>query len=440
MHRSVQRTLSLPAILVVLVLVDFMGVFIDPKEPGTLPNIPAVKESELTTLKIVRPEESVLFERRDNGWHIISPIEGPADQAAIQAIIQRLRRGISFDIEVEQNSQDLKAFGLDPGIFVEAKTADATEPISLYLGVDTAGGASFVRLPDDDTVYQAQVGGVRSYVRPSSQWQDPVVAGFDPKLAKQVSIETAMGRNTFTRASSSSAWTLAEDPAFPLDQDQVTTLVTSLAGLRAGGIHHSDHPSGLETPVATVQIKVDNQDPILLSFGRTLTGAFAKNTSKEQIYQIAPSFTASIATPKAGWYSRLLLNFERTQVHRMTLTEKGLGSTILEQDPATNRWTVVSPPNIDANLRECMQAAITLSSLRAIAMASATPKEAGFPSPNSIVVELLSGEKQTLELGRTVPGMPQGKEAVFARTPDTPDRIGVLPLRQIIKLRSAFSR
>ena len=157
MHRSVQRTLVLAAILVVLVLVDFMGVFIDPKEPGTLPNIPAVKESELTTLKIVRPEESVLFERRDNGWHIISPIEGPADQAAIQAIIQRLRRGISFEIEVEQNSQDLKAFGLDPGIFVEAKTADATEPISLYLGVDTAGGASFVRLPDDDTVYQAQV-------------------------------------------------------------------------------------------------------------------------------------------------------------------------------------------------------------------------------------------------------------------------------------------
>ena len=57
-----------------------------------------------------------------------------------------------------------------------------------------------------------------------------------------------------------------------------------------------------------------------------------------------------------------------------------------------------------------------------------------------IVVELLSGEKQTLELGLTVPGMPRGQESVFARTADTPDRIGVIPLKTIIKLRSAFSR
>jgi len=440
MRTPFQRTLIMAGILLVVTLVDLTSLFVDTNEPVTLPSIPALADGKTTQLKIVRPEESVLFERREDAWHIIAPFEAPADAAAIRGLVQRLDRGIDFDIEVEKNSNDLTSFGLDPGLFVEASNIDGSETIAFYIGNDTSGGASFVRLPDDDTVYRAQLGGSRSYIRPASQWRDPVVAGFDPKQTRQISIQTDANTNTFTRSDLSSAWRLAEDPEFMLDQEQVNALVTSLAGLRAGGIHSPDHPSGLDQPVATVRIINEAQDPITLSFGRTLTGAFAKNDKKSSIFQISPSFTASIATPKLGWYSRLLLQFERTQVHRMSLTEKGLGTTILEQDPATNRWTAVSPPNLDANLRECMQAAIALSSFRAVAMASIKPSEAGFPSPNYLVVELLSGDKQKLELGRAVPGMPQGKEAIFARTPDTPDRIGVIPMRSIMKIRSAFSR
>lgn len=440
MQTPAKKTLSFAAILLAIILVDFASLFIETNTPTTLPSVPALAQETITNFKIVRPEESILFERRGGSWHIVAPFDGPADQAAIRGLLQRLDRGITFDVSIEKDSSDLKAFGLDPGVLIEATNADGSQTVSLYIGNDTSGGASFVRLPDDATVYQAQIGGTRSFIRPASQWQDPVVSAFDPKQTREVSIQTKEERNTFTRPSTSSAWSLKEDPEFPLDQEQVNALVTSLAGLRAGGIHSAEHPSGLDTPIATVRIENLDSDPIYLSFGRTLSGAFAKNEAKSKVFQIAPSFTASIATPKLGWYSRLLLQFERTQVHRMSLTERGLGTTILEQDPATNRWTVVAPPNIDANLRESMQAAITLSSLRAVAMASITPKDAGFPSPNSIVIELLSGEKQTLELGLTVPGMPKGKEAVFARTADTPDRIGVIPLKTILKLRSAFSR
>ena len=144
---------------------------------------------------------------------------------------------------------------------------------------DTAGGASFVRYSTMMAVYRA--GGARSYAA-VPQWQDPVVAGFDPKLAKQVSIETAMGRNTLReRSLAHGRW---QKTQYSVDQDQVITLVTSFTIMQCTSFRPSKR---FRNPVATVQIKVDNQDLILLSFGRTLTGAFAKNTSKEQIYQIA---------------------------------------------------------------------------------------------------------------------------------------------------------
>ena len=122
------------------------------------------------------------------------------------------------------------------------------------------------------------------------------------------------------------------------------------------------------------------------------------------------------------------------------MTEQGTGTTLLEQDPATNRWTVLKPANVDANLRESMQAAIALSELRAVAMATVLPNEAGFPSPNYITIEMLDGTKQKLELGRQVPGMPKGQEALFVRTNELPDRIALLPIRTIMQIRRAFSR
>ena len=189
-----------------------------------------------------------------------------------------------------------------------------------------------------------------------------------------------------------------------------------------------------------MKIQRVNEEPIELTFSRTLEGAFAKNNAKQHVYQIAPSFTERLTHPQQAWYNRLLLDLERTQIHRMSLTEKNAGTTILEQDPATNRWTVIKPANVDANLRECMQAALTLSSLRAFAMSALPPDKAGFPSPNYIEIELLSGKKQRLELGLKVPGMPKGKEALFVRTADTPDRIAVLPIRTILGIRTAFSR
>jgi hypothetical protein len=427
MKTHVRQTLWLVGVLVVLIGIDMSsGLFVS-NDLLELPPAPQAKLKELTRIRLATKAETVEFENADGLWSIVSPIEAVADQQAIQMIGQIIDRGIELELQIEENSDDLEVFGLKPGLLLEAYADSDSPAVSIYIGSNAAGGASFVRFPKSETVYRAQLGGIQRYDRPAAAWRNPVVAGFNPSTVKSFQLATQRGTLTFQRDNDSAPWTLQEDNLFEVDQEQVSEILSTLGGLRAGVVLAPDHPAGMETPVARVTLTGPTEEPIVITFGRTLAGAFAKTKGKSDTYQIAPSLTDSIANPKQAWYNRKLLSLERTEILKMSLTEQVGGTTTLEQDPATNRWSVIRPANVDANLRECMQAAIKLSSLSAIAIANLTAKEAGLPSPNFIEIEMLSGQKHRLEIGKPVPGMPKGKEAIFVRTANMPDRIPSYP-------------
>jgi hypothetical protein len=430
----------LVGILAFLLTLDLASQWAGPEELPASIEVPAVDFQELAGLRLVQAAATLEFEREDDAWRIVSPFEAAADKAALNAIRRQLHAGFKIELKIEENSDDLKVFGLEPGLRLEAFTDSEVPALVLYVGRDTTGGATFVRLPDDTSVYRAQIGGRARYDRPAPAWRDPVVAPFAPDTVLKLHLDTPTGSNHFERHSPTEPWTLSGSAEFPVDQLEISSLLTGLAGLRAGAVLSPTHPAGLELPTVTVTLHTSESPPISLSFGRTLAGAFAKNEAKDDIYQIAPSFTERLARPRAAWFDRLLFDFDRTQIHRMTLSDPQQGDTVLEQDPATNRWRVLKPANVDVNLRDCMQAALAVAQLRAVAMASIPPAEAGFPSRSKLTVTGLSGSTWELEMGRRVPGMPKGQEALFVRTTDTPDRIAVVPLRTLLKIRTAFSR
>jgi len=440
MSGHARKTLVLAAILVALLGLDFLGTQFSIADNKFMTLIPAVDLNEVRVLRIHRGEETMDFERNEEGtWSLTSPIQAPADRAAIHGILRYLDKGIELDILVEKDSDNLKSFGLEPGLLVQAYTDKDAPQTEFYVGMNTAGGASFLRFADSSDVYRGMIGGRHRYDRPASAWRNPQVLEISPDAVLTVQLN-AQGTTTFQRNDPKSPWSMKEDSAFPVDQIELGRLAQGLAGLRAGGVLSADHPAGLDNPVAEVTVTGSGFSPQTLRFGRTLSGAFVQRAEGGPVYQIAPSFTERLTYPKPAWYNQQLFDFDRTSIHRMTLQEQVGGTTVLQQDPATNRWTVLQPPNVDANLRECMQAAIKLSELRAHAMSTADPKEAGFPSGNHIEITLLNGQSRRLELGGRVAGMPRGQEALFVRTADTPDRIAVISQRLILEIRAAFSR
>jgi hypothetical protein len=437
-----RRTQLLALILVVLLGVDVAIRRTAAVANADLPTLPAIEDDAVTRLSLTTGDVEVVLERTEGTpWRMTGPIEARADQAAVRSVYGALLRdGVSMDLRVDTGN--LEQYGLEQGAVRVDIESDAGPLASFYVGRDATGGATFVRLPDSEEVYQARIGGRHRFARTPGQWRDHMVLRIHPDQLQVIRLDPAAGV-PFVATRSTDAdgkpgtWSA---PDIDLDQDLATELAQLLGGLRAGAIVGTDFPAGLDSPMATVHLTMFDGSELELSVGRTAEGTFVRRSDDPLIYRIAPGVMATVVRPAATWQNRQILNLNRADIHRLTLIESVGGSTVLEQDPATSQWSITRPANVDADQRAAMFAGRTLAQLRVESMAAITPEQAGFPSKDRIEIELNDKTHIAIELGRLVPGRPRGREALFIRSSTSPDRIGVLPLKVGMAMRKAWAR
>ena len=440
------RTWTLIAIAVVLLVVDFIA-HRPPSASDELPTIASVHQADVTRVKLVKGDDTMVFERRGpDSWQMTAPHDYAADRAGVMGVIMPFRKGVPMDVLVEEGSTG--DYGLEPPdtIRVEIDT-EAGNAATFYVGNNGAGGTTFVRFADSDAVYRARIGGRHRYDRPPAAWRDHRVLDFSGDLLQSLSITTADGRLGLLRepdigddgTTTMGAWRLDDDATFAVDQSRADDTSKALGTLRAGQILSAEHPAGLDQPVLTADLSLTTGDSYRLTFGQTSDGTFVRRDDRTEVFQISPALLDRLAAARATWRDRALFAFDRAQVYQLSLVEPGL-TTVLEQDPADSSWSIVQPANIAADLRQSMYTARTLAKLNAAAIADIAPADAGFPSRNRIDVELIGGERYSLEIGANVPDRPAGKEAVYVRTADQRDRVGILDARTLSAMRKAWSR
>jgi hypothetical protein len=446
MNRAARRSMQLVALLAGLVVVDVVAhvTAVDPAA-AVLPALPEFDVLAVQALRLSMGDDRVTLDRvGPDNWRMSAPFEAEADRAAIVGILQALRGGVPMDVRVDEGS--LETYGLQaPGsILVEVVGAEGVVLTSFVVGSDTAGGSTFVRLPEDDVVYRARIGGRARYDKRPTGWRDPMITEFAADQVASIGITRAGGTFTFERAAGGpiggpGPWSLVERPGFEVDQEQADGLAAGLAALRAGEILNPNYPAGLETPPVVVTLRVEGEPEVRLRVGRTSAGTFIAKDGVESVYRVAGSILDRLDQDASTWADRRLLWFGWEQVLRMSLVEPSL-TTVLEKDPATSAWSVVEPTNVAADLREAMYTARHLGALRADELVAVSAAEAGFAGGTKVVVTLLDGSSQTLEVGRFVPGRPPGREAVYVRAVGRPDRIGALSVGEWSRLRKAWAR
>ncbi len=425
---AARRTWRLLALVAVLGAVDVAAHVVGPGVSEPLPELARVDPLEVARLQLSYGDTRIVMERgAGESWDVVAPYEHPADRASIVAILQSLRAGVKMDVRVEEGG-DLEPYGLKnpAAILVEALAEDGRVLSAYYVGKDAAGGSTFVRFPEDDAVYRARVGGRHRYDKPVGAWRDHMVVGADPSGVYGVGLQGPTGALRFEREQAGvdrdgktawGPWTLKGEPGFAVDQVVLDDLAGGLSMLRAGEILSGSHPAGLDTPVATVELDLSTGELYTLVFGRTSTGAYVQRDGQDAIYRIAGIAVDRVSQPKEAFGDRTLSSYEEADLLRVT-----------------------QPRNVSADLREAMYVARHLADLRADGMVPASPQEAGFPSGTRFVVTMVDGARHVVEVGKLVPGLPAGREALFVRSAARPDRIGVLSAAEISRLRKAFAR
>lgn len=439
MMPTVRVTIALGVALVLLVGLDAGLGLVGPTEVEELPRLEDVDLAKARRVVITRDGDVVTLQRIGDGgnWELKAPVEGPADSSAVREIVKRLRRGVPMQVALGRGN--LGEYGLESGkalrlqVF-EDEREDAV--VDIYIGKDTVGGASFVRFPDDDRVYRAQVGGRHRLDRAPREWRDPSIVSLEPGAATALTLE--IGDTQRLRLErGEQGWQIPGSPEFAVDTETVKDVLTRIGGMRAGRVLPSDFPLEGE-PQLRVTVERAGLEPVRLAFFVEGELAYVKRDGREAIFQVASSVPQRLALPLPAWRDRQLLDLDRASILRMTWHDPRSGDYVMEQN-ADASWVMLEPPNVDVNLRDATQAAIRLSRLRAEGLADVTPEEAGFPSPAWVEVEMRGGSTHRVELG---PRVAESTDVprFFVRTPDQPERIGVIQGRELFEIRKGFSR
>lgn len=410
--------------------------------PSDLPSLPAVVPDDVTRIVISSPIDRLeidrtAFERghpEKERWDIVAPLEYAADVAQVRTLLRIYGTGVSMDARVD--SGNLKDYQLeDQDAKVVELYTDATTPaLQVIVGRTVGPSASFVRLPGTETVYRAAVGPRQRYDQAAADWRDKVVLSVDKDTVTALEIQRGGETLAFTRAPTAPmatpTWARANplggapldpandrvnDPA--IDSGVVESVARALGHIRAGDIHNTSFPGGLEAPLAIATLSTTaGQHRIVLGGASDDKTAFVKVDDRPEVFAVSGQLTHMLTQPLQAYRNREIFAFDPSLVRRMALTEGSI-TVEIERRAAPGGgdegdWSVLRPANMDVDDRLADALVASLSKLRA----SGIPGDSAFlEGPGGLLITLADGSTLALDFGQPERDA-DGRQVVRIRT------------------------
>jgi hypothetical protein len=375
----------------------------------SLPTMPAVSFASVTSFQITvgNSPRTTISRTGDDSWELTEPINGAADAQVVRSLLRHVNRGVEFDVKVDNENYD--EYGLDNGerVLFEIFSSSEVPTHSMSIGSDTFGGASFVKLPNSETVYRGNVGSRMNYARTPADWRDKMVTHIGDSSISSMRIERA--NDTLSFENTDGFWSL-DEAEFEIDQRSIVALAHNMGLMRAGEILSDGFNAEWENPSATVFLELSTGETIELVFGGLQQGGAAFVRRGETAYRIAGSKLASITRPLEAFRVLQILDASPIDLARITMSDSGVPRVLVRGEDSL--WSVESPANIQGNLQEI---AVGLSALLSLRADSIPPT--GTPFGNTVVeftLEYNNGDITTIELGQGALDS-QGREVMLIR-------------------------
>ena len=370
--------LTLTALLTVAVAVPLSE---DPSL-APLPSLPAMDAASVERIEIsLGPLQKIIIsadkmegggvDAKDPSFTLDAPIQGPADPLLVKALMREFQSETPMDVRVDDGNYDAYGLQNETQIIVEFFGATDSPLLSFALGATTRGGASFVRLNDDPTVYRARIGPRHRVDRPATEWRDKSVLSLDPNEVIGLHVQTQHQDLPFQRAATGEArtdgsavygpWHL---PGHTVDTTTVKSLVATLSRIRANEILSDDFDAGFAPPAAQVTLVPTEGDPIEVSFGSRVAdkGAFVRVGGRPATFRVAKSRLDLVQRPLSAYGNLQVLEFDLGQATTITWEDDGPTRTLQRREDGV--WTVTEPPNTDSDLKRIASGLGALSNLR----------------------------------------------------------------------------
>ena len=270
-------------------------------------NVLKIQDEDIECVRIKKPKDTVVLEKRDQEWFLVQPVTARADTWTVDQIINTLAAG-TWEREVTPLPKDLRDFGLaDPDIEVTLSGKDLARPSKVMIGAENpTGNMRYVRVDQEERVLLVYARFKDALDKTPDDLRDKHILGFEEDQVFRIAWRAE--EKTFTAEKKENKWVLVEPPGEEITDSQIKSLVWRLGDLKFKKIYEKpEHPLSyysLNKPYGMVRLS-DQEKQIIedLSFGmrkEPTVSHYAKAEGSNTVYELSYDFVKDFPEPKEG--------------------------------------------------------------------------------------------------------------------------------------------
>ena len=345
--------------LIVLVLAAALGGFVyyhdirngGPKPAATPEAKPAFtfNPQDVTAVTIVKPSQTLEFEKKSGDWMVTKPIDTKADAAAVDGISNQLSDLRPTSTLAAQN--DLSAFGLaNPAITVDLQLKNGSKK-ELELGSKDFSGESVYGIADGSK----QISLFPEYILTSADkslddWRDRTILPFMTDQVASFELKNPSGEIEATKESSkeSSMWKIEKPRPVAPDNSSLDSLMSTISDGRFVSVA-SETPKdlakfGLTDPSITFMVKLKNGKSETLQVGK-LGGDnyYARDSERPMIFTVSADIQKKLDSKLFDFRDKKFYSTNADKLSSIDLHNSESGETISVHRAANGDWIFDQP-------------------------------------------------------------------------------------------------
>ena len=260
-----------------------------------------IKDYDIEYIRIEKPNETVVLEKRDKEWFLAEPIKVRADTWTLDQFINTLANG-TWEREITPLPHDLADFGLaDPEIEVALSAKGLSEPRKVLIGTESpTGNMRYVRVGQEGRVLLVYARLKDVLDKTPDNLRDKHILRFKEDDVFKIVWRT--DESPFVAEKKENKWVLVEPAGKKITESKIRSLIWRLEGLKFKKIYEKpEHPVsyyGLDKPYGMISL-MDQEKHIIedLSFGmrkEPTISYYARAEAGNTVYELSYDFVKDL--------------------------------------------------------------------------------------------------------------------------------------------------
>jgi hypothetical protein len=353
--------------------------FFELKQPGTeearrqAQNVVNFDQDKIDAIVILNGDEKIELRRRDDRWHLETPIKDQADSSLIDNLLRELgnwqKEGTISAKEIDADKSKLSEYGLNKPK-LRLKLLGEDKPPAILFGKDAAlEGKMYVRFENSKETYLAGQSIKKEIDKKPEEFRDRKLTDLIAAQVSRFILKTPTGEIELEKKGDH--WEILKPLRAPGDDQKIGDLIAQVTASRiqqfVADDHGDLHAYGLAEPRGAITLfSQEDKKGQLLQIGgvpeKEKDQIYVRFEPRGFVYTLPKKIEEILNTKPDDLRDRHLVRIDTNVLDRITIDVPGKGKTVLARKD--ENWTIASRNNAPANSGEVRRFIDTLQNER----------------------------------------------------------------------------